>query len=375
VGQSLAIHVVTRLNVGGPTRQIASLMRRMPARFAQILVAGKAQPGEGEGVLDVPGERIRLDSLVRPVSPLADRRAFGDLVRIFRERRPAIVQTHQGKAGWVGRAAAAATGVPVIVHLFHGHTFRGYFRWPMSMLVRRFERRGARVSSALIAQAPSQAEDLAHFLGEETRKKTRVILPGIEMPPAGAAPPKAMPGEKRRVVFPARLEPVKDPMLALEVARRLPEGFELHVFGDGSLGRAVARILAGDPALRERVVLHPPTPEREEIFDGGAVTLLTSREEGTPLALVESQAFGVPVVAPDVGAVRSVVAPGGGLVVPRNAAALAAAVEQVARGGIAPDAVAWVRERFSAERMVAEVAALWDELLAARGDARPTRTS
>jgi hypothetical protein len=50
-------------------------------------------------------------------------------------------------------------------------------------------------------------------------------------------------------------------------------------------------------------------------------------------------------------------------VTPRDAAALASAVVDASRAGMPGRAIAWVRERFSAERMVAGVAALYEELL------------
>jgi glycosyltransferase involved in cell wall biosynthesis len=368
---ALVLRVVTRLNVGGPTRQIASLMARLPAaRFSQILASGPAAPDEGEGLIAVPGERVAIQDLRRPPSPLADRRAFRELVGLIRRLRPAIVHTHQAKAGWLGRMAAAAAGVPVIVHTYHGHTFRGYFSWPWSLIARGLERRAARKSTALVAQAESQADDLETFLGKDARAKTRVIPPGVEMPDAAPAR-RREPGAPVRVVFPARLEPVKDPLLALEVAARLPAGFEVRLFGDGALREAVAGRIGARPGAR--VTLHPPEPDRATLFAEADVTLLTSREEGTPLSLIESQAFGVPVVATDVGAVRSVVAPGGGRVTARDPDTLAAAVVQAAREGIGPGAAAWVRERFSAERMVRDVAALYEELLGFRGATAPAR--
>jgi glycosyltransferase involved in cell wall biosynthesis len=232
----------------------------------------------------------------------------------------------------------------------------------MSVFLRSLEKAAARRSTALIAQAAAQAADIASFLGPRATAITRVIPPGIEVPGESSATPPARDG-KMRVVFPGRLEPVKDPALALDVLALLPPAFELHVFGDGSLRDAVRRRIAAAPGMGSRVVLHPPTAARADLFAGAAATLLTSREEGTPLALLESQAFGVPVVAPDVGAVRSVVAPGGGMVVAREAKALAAAVVEVARTPASPEAARWVRERFSAARMAADVAALYEELL------------
>jgi glycosyltransferase involved in cell wall biosynthesis len=355
------MRVVTRLNVGGPTRQIASLMSRLdPGRFAQILVSGRASEDESEDLIPVTGQRIRIDELRRPIAPGADFRAYRNLVALFRRERPAIVHTHHAKAGWIGRMAAASAGVPVIVHTYHGHTFREYFRWPKSAVLRALERRAALSSTALIAQAESQRDDVGTFLGPAARERTRVIPPGIELPPDVPEPRN----DSRRILFPGRLEPVKDPMLALDVLARLPEEFTMHVFGGGSLQGSVEGRLRADRGLMRRVVIRPATADRSVLFGTAGVTMLTSRAEGTPLALLESQVFGVPVVAPDVGAVRSVVAPGGGTVVAtRDAAALAAAVMEVAGRPVPPASVAWVRERFSAERLAADVARLYEELL------------
>jgi glycosyltransferase involved in cell wall biosynthesis len=358
------VRVVTRLNVGGPTRQVASLMARLDAaRYPQVLVSGVATPREGPGVIEVPGERMEIPDLVRPVSPSADRRAFRALVALFERIRPSIVHTHQAKAGWVGRMAAARAGVPVVVHTYHGHTFRGYFPWPQSTLFLALERMAARRSTALIAQADAQAADVRAYLGADARSRVRVIAPGVELD--DAAPRRAaVPRGRVRILFPSRLERVKDPMLALDVVRLLPEGYELHVFGDGSLRDVVARAVAGDARLAHRVTLHAMSGDRAAVFGAGEVTLLTSREEGTPLSLIESQAYGVPVVAADVGAVRSVVADGGGRVVARRADALAAAVVEAASAGVTDPARAWVTSRFAASRMARDVAALYDELLA-----------
>ena len=86
--------------------------------------------------------------------------------------------------------------------------------------------------------------------------------------------------------------------------------------------------------------------------------------DATGRAYEDVDALGVPVVAPDVGAIRSVVAPGGGFVVARGEQELADAVVAAARSGISEEAVSWVRARFDAGRMVREVAALYEELLA-----------
>jgi hypothetical protein len=72
-------------------------------------------------------EVTEIAGMSRLLSPVWDLRSFLKLLRIFRRERPAIVHTHTAKAGTVGRLAAMATGVPVIIHTFHGHVLGGLY--------------------------------------------------------------------------------------------------------------------------------------------------------------------------------------------------------------------------------------------------------
>jgi glycosyltransferase involved in cell wall biosynthesis len=101
------------------------------------------------------------------------------------------------------------------------------------------------------------------------------------------------------------------------------------------------------------------------------VVLLTSRNEGTPVALIEAQACARPVVASDVGGVRAVVRDQEtGILVPYgDVAAVAASLEALlgdpARAAAFGDAGReHVRERFSSDRLIRDVRQLYDELLA-----------
>ena len=98
--------------------------------------------------------------------------------------------------------------------------------------------------------------------------------------------------------------------------------------------------VVGDGPLRERVqeaARHLGVADRihwHGIVEGAArlspafdCFVLSSRTEGTPIALLEAMASGVPVVATAVGGVPDVLRPEEGLLVPpENPAALAAAI-------------------------------------------------
>ena len=101
------------------------------------------------------------------------------------------------------------------------------------------------------------------------------------------------------------------------------------------------------------------------------VFVLPSRSEGLGLVAVEAMAAGRPVVASCTGGLPEVVVDGetGLLVEPEDPVALARAIrmlladpDRAARMGAAGRQR--VRERFSAERMARETAALYEELMA-----------
>jgi glycosyltransferase involved in cell wall biosynthesis len=107
------------------------------------------------------------------------------------------------------------------------------------------------------------------------------------------------------------------------------------------------------------------------------VLALSSVNEGTPVALIEAMAAGVPVVATEVGGVADVLLQGarGELVPPRDPAALAGAVER-ALAPAARDRAERVRSAvltaYGAERLCADLAALYDQLAGATDASRTT---
>lgn len=364
-GPRLIVRVTTRLNVGGPTRHVAMLLRGLdPARFRQVLVHGVADPGEGEGILAVPVEGLRIESLRRAPHLRRDYAAYRELRDLFRRLRPDLVHTHLGKAGAVGRFAARAAGVPLVVHTHHGLVFDGYFSRMGRLLYGAAERAAARRSDALIAQAPEQAKAILAALGDAAVGRIAIIPPGTD---AAAflrrGPPRPKPEDGPRLVLvPARLVAVKDPLLALEVLRLLPARFRLTFSGDGPLAGSLRDAVAADPRLEGRVSIVAPTKDLRVLYEAADVVLLTSRSEGTPLSLIEAQLAGVPVVATDVGATRSVVVPGGGEVVGRTAEELAGAILREAERTPGPEVGAAVAAAFSAERLCRDVAALYERL-------------
>src|SRR5439155_11244119 len=130
------IHVITRLIVGGAQENtIASVLGlRLKPGLDVSLLSGPASGPEGslEPLLAPAPELLtQIPELVRPIHPWKDLLALQRLAAIFRSRRPDIVHTHSGKAGFLGRLAAARAKVPIIIHTVHGPSF-GAFAGPVA---------------------------------------------------------------------------------------------------------------------------------------------------------------------------------------------------------------------------------------------------
>jgi glycosyltransferase involved in cell wall biosynthesis len=109
----------------------------------------------------------------------------------------------------------------------------------------------------------------------------------------------------------------------------------------------------------------------ETVYGASDIFLLTSRNEGTPVALIEAMAAGVASVSTDVGGVRDVITSlDVGVVAPfGDIEALAAAIEALAadpegRRSMASRGRESVRHRFQEQRLVRDVARLYSRLLA-----------
>jgi glycosyltransferase involved in cell wall biosynthesis/ribosomal protein S18 acetylase RimI-like enzyme len=84
-------------------------------------VTGISAPGPYAADLEAAGIRfLPWKRATRSWDPLADLRAFGELLALLRRERFDVVHTHNPKPGLIGRVAARLAGVPLIVNTVHG---------------------------------------------------------------------------------------------------------------------------------------------------------------------------------------------------------------------------------------------------------------
>jgi len=138
------LRIINRFNIGGPSYNVTFLTRFMGDEYETKLVGGLPDAGESDSlhILEKYGvSPILIEELVRQPSISNDRKAYKRLKEIIRDYEPDIVHTHASKAGALGRKAARACNVPVVVHTFHGHVFHSYFGRVKTNLFKAIERR------------------------------------------------------------------------------------------------------------------------------------------------------------------------------------------------------------------------------------------
>lgn len=368
------LQVLTRMNIGGPARQVLLLHRLLSEQVPMAVAAGR--PPSHEGALEVPGAPVHPLPLRRPVRPATDLAALVAMQRLITSLRPRIVHTHMAKAGAVGRLGArAARCRPRTVHTFHGHVLGGYFRSAPQRAFLAAERALARRTDVLVAVSAEIRDELLD-LGVGRRGQYEVIPLGIDLEPylrvgghrgalRGAL---GLADDVPLVGVLGRLVPIKDHATLLGAMARVP-GAHLAVLGDGEL-RGSLEALAGDRALAGRVHFTGWWADVPGALADLDVVALASRNEGTPVALIEALAAARPVVATDVGGVRAVVEEQvtGRLCPAGDERALAGVLSEVLdEREAARDRACRGRsrmvERFGAGRMAADHRALYEQLL------------
>lgn len=375
------VRVIARLNVGGPAVHATLLTDGLRPRYSTVLATGSVGPDEIEAtdLLEHYGVTpTRIRGLGRKLHAVDDLRALLALIRLLRRERPEIVHTHTAKAGALGRVAARIARVPVVVHTFHGHVLSGYFGRFGSWLAARIEQCLACLTDRVVAVSEQVGDDLSRVHGVVAPERLSVIPLGL--PLERFLDLDGRRGELRAelsidasapiVVFLGRMVAVKEPEVALDAWRRVrdsrPDAVLLMV-GSGPRKDELETAEDGVRWLGWR-------RDTDRLLADADLALLTSRNEGTPVALIEAAAAGVPAVATAVGGVAAVVVDGEtGLLRPRgDAAGLAAAILELLsdderRRRMGDAAREHVRDRFSAQRLVRDLDALYSELLAARG--------
>lgn len=327
----LRIH--NRLIVGGPSHNVTLLTAYLSPEFETKLLVGKKDPAEKDAtyIADQLGlVPLEIKEMRRSILPFYDIVAYFKIKKIIREYKPDIVHTHASKSGAVGRLAARACNVPLIVHTFHGHVFHSYFTPFMSKMIVRFERFFAKRTDAIIAISDSQKHELTEVYKIAPPEKVFVVPLGFNLDKY------SVDQDTKKIIFRnkygfdkseliigivGRLVPIKNHDMFLEMAAIVKSSTDKNIrfaiIGDGEsrpsiekksaeLGLSYSYFIT-NPKSKTDILVTSWETEIDQALAGLDIVVLTSNNEGTPVSLIEAQSAYKPVVSTNVGGVEDIV--------------------------------------------------------------------
>jgi glycosyltransferase involved in cell wall biosynthesis len=186
-----------------------------------------------------------------------------------------------------------------VVHTFHGHLIYGYFAKYKTFLFTLLERVLSKFTNAA-ASITNETQSSLQKLGIGKRLKWQVIQLGIPLTNIGLHDPSS--DETIKLLWVGRFTDIKDSLYAVNVLKELnkshPNKFKLTMVGGGEL-LDEAKSYAGNLPVTFTGWLDKPF-ESAGYFD---LLLLTSKNEGMGLVILEAANCNKATVSRDVGGV------------------------------------------------------------------------
>jgi glycosyltransferase involved in cell wall biosynthesis len=332
------VRIIARLNVGGPARHVVWLTAGLRNEECEsTLVAGTVPPGEDD--MGYFAERqgvspVIIPEMSREIS-VKDLLTLWKLYRLLKRERPDVIHTHTAKAGTLGRISglfyrwatpATLLGRPRrcrFVHTYHGHIFHSYYSPRKTRIFLGIERWLARLATdRIVVISPQQYREIHEEFGVGRPEQFAVIPLGLDADAFrdwaqrrhGLRDELSAASADVLVGIVGRLTEVKNHELFLRAVALYQER---HGLTTGASGKGRVRfVLIGDGNLRrgleeqarslglgEAVLFLGTRDDPENFYPALDLVALTSRNEGTPLTLIEAMANARPVIATTVGGV------------------------------------------------------------------------
>jgi len=382
---------------GGNERQMITTASALVARGydVRILALGLTAPGTPSIEQDIarlgitPEFHRDFPSTERPFQPRFDRDPLLNVYRLptwfsaragpvgtaIRRHRPTVVHCWLEMPTIIAALTACALGVPRVVlglrnALGHMQT-SGYTDEIKTFLASAYPALARNPNTVILNNSAIEAQKYEHAFGLPG-KSIRTLYNGFAPDTLRKPAAHEILQFRKRFGLDADTQIVgalmhfvrqKDPELWVEMAAEVIAAKPDVHFLLGGHGEMESIITAQIKALglTERVTLLGPVEDISVFYFAVDVVVLSSVAEGTPNVLIEAQAAGRPVVAPDVGGVAEAMVDGvtGHVVAARSAKALAKAVlavldDQRWRNNAAIEGPAFVAKRFSIDRMLRE---------------------
>jgi glycosyltransferase involved in cell wall biosynthesis len=389
------LRIINRFNLGGITYNVAYLSKYLSSDFETLLIGGAEEEGE-ESSLHITEnlglKPVIVEELQRSIGFKSDYAAYKRIKQIIKDYKPDIVHTHASKAGAVGRLAAIHCKVPVIVHTFHGHVFHSYFGILKTAFFKNIERYLAKRTNAIIAISDIQKKELTEKFKICTPKQTHVINLGFDLDRFTQNIDQKrkefrnkynLQDDELAIGIIGRLAPVKNHELFIDAienaSKKSKKKIRAFIIGDGETRSQLENYLitkqlpfTNDPSAPKLFCFTSWIKNVDWALAGLDLVALSSKNEGTPVSLIEAQAAGKFIVSTNVGGTADILHKDCGFLCDKDKPAefisqiLNAADDFEMLSKKAKNGQEQVLKQFSYKRLVNDVEDLYRKLLAGK---------
>lgn len=343
------VHIIDGLTIGGAERIVVDLATEMMGEYAVHVVSLSRLS------LDAQPFAEELTQVGIDVHSVPKRSKLGvgltaQLTELLRDVQADLVHTHLWAADVWGSRAAAQAGVPTISTEHNVNRDEGALKHWIKCRAR--QGRVVAISEAverdLLGCAHIDSSKMSTIYNGVDVERFAAVKRNLQKPPVVAVIGRLAVQKGHADVLPALLQ--------------LSEPHTVHFVGDGPL-RGALEALSHKLGVAEQIVFEGARSDIEKVYAQASVVMIPSRWEGFGLVAVEAMLSGCAVVASNVDGLREIVDGYGTLVDMSDPDAVAKAIDDALTNGPVEGAQAYARETFSRERMVAEYAKIYTEIL------------
>lgn len=302
--------IIEANSITGPAKNLLEFIRQAERENLSTTIVTFTR-GEQDNLFVTTARRQGVTVETIPERGPFDLRVLRSLREIVDRVRPDIIQTHAVKSHFLARLAGLPHRAPWVA-FHHGYT------WPTrkARLYNQLDRwslPGA--AQVLTVSEPFRAELVAFGVARDRIQIVHNAIPA-EWGTLASEPNEGtelrrqagLPVGRQVILIVGRLSREKDHLTLLEAVNRLRRTLDVHlvVVGDGPERSRIEQRTA-ELGLADRITLTGQQPSARPWYGLADVAVLSSLSEGSPNALLEAMATGVPTVATRVGGIPEIV--------------------------------------------------------------------
>jgi len=333
------LHIVNRLNVGGITQNICYLCKHVN-NVDSFVLAGVKEPYEGSSEFMLIENGIPyqvLKSMKRSMNPFLDILSLIRVIDFINEYKPDVIHTHAAKAGYIGRLASllAKHKANVVVHTYHGNVFEGYFNPLFTRIIQFIERGLANITNVIISLSDTQKDDLVNKYKICEKSKVVVVPLGMEFDSfqtnieSKSKEIRSELGISDEIVLISiigRVTEIKNHYLLIDSLVELRKyempKYKILIVGDGELKDSVdayassknfkiSHFYGSNTNIVDADIFFLSwRKDIDKIIAASDIVALTSKNEGTPVSIIEAMSAGKAVISTKVGGISDFVIDG-----------------------------------------------------------------